>query len=138
MFLFIKIDQAKNQLLCSTEFVGIGELVELWQTGKATPPQIGGKVLRKVADPNLFEVRWAYESQDFVGKQYSLAEDCVFRVMMKKMSGTRRRKFAQVEKKIVDTEHDGDFKETKVVKAKTGSVRKRPTKTKKKKKKGKQ
>ena len=93
--------------------------------------QIGGKLLKKIADPNLFEVKQAYESQEFVGKQYSVGPDCVFRVLMKNMSGTRRRRFSDYEKKIINTENDGDYEDKKVVKAKTGSVRARKKTTKK-------
>jgi hypothetical protein len=127
MFKYLQINTEKNALLCSTELVGVGELVELHQAGEATPMQITGKILKKLADPNLFVIHATYETQDFVGKKYSLAENCIFRVAFKTMSGTRRRKFSEFEKFIVNTEHGPDFKDTevKVVKAKTGSVRKK-------------
>ena len=133
MFLFIKIDTSKNELLCSTEYVGIGELVEIYQNGMATPMQIVGRTLQKIQDPNLFEVCQAYGNQEAIGKRYAMAEDCIFRVMKKTMSGTRRRKFSAAEKSIVDLEHDSDFKEKKVIKAKTGSVRKKTPRKKSKK-----
>lgn len=132
MFKFISIDTEKNILLCSTELVGVGELALMHVSGEATPMQLGGKILKKIADPNLFEVKQAYESQEFVGKQYSVGPDCVFRVLMKNMSGTRRRRFSDYEKKIINTENEGDYEDKKVVKAKTGSVRARKKTTKKK------
>jgi hypothetical protein len=131
MFKFLSIDTEKNVLLCSTELVGVGELTELHVSGDATPMQINGKILKKVADPNLFEVKQAYESQEFVGKQYSVGPDCVFRILMRNISGSRRRRFSDDEKKIINTENDGDFEDKKVVKAKTGSVRSRKKKKKK-------
>lgn len=132
MFKFLSIDTEKNILLSSTELVGVGELAEMYVSGEATPMQINGKILKKVADPNLFEIKQAYESQEFVGKQYSVGPDCVFRILMRNMSGTRRRRFSEYEKKIVNTENEGDYEDKKVVKAKTGSVRTRKKTAKKK------
>lgn len=129
MFKFLSIDTEKNVLLCDTELVGVGELAEMHVSGEATPMQINGKIMKKIADPNLFEIKQAYESQEFVGKQYSVGPDCVFRVLMRNMSGTRRRRFSECEKKIVNMENEGDYEDKKVVKAKTGSVRARKKKT---------
>jgi hypothetical protein len=127
MFKHLSIDPNKNLLLCSTDLVGVGERVELHAPGGtgATPIQIAGKIMKKVADPNLFEVETSYDSQEFVGKRYYVEQDCVFRVLTKSIGGTRRRKFAKDEKEIVNLENNDDFIEKKVVKAKTGSVRKK-------------
>ena len=134
MFKHLLIDVRRNMLLCSTDLVGVGERVELHAPGDggATPIQITGKILKKVDDPNLFEIETAYDSQEFVGKRYHVEQDCIFRILTKTIGGTRRRKFARDERKIVNLENDEDFVERKVVKAKTGSVRKKRKKAKKK------
>jgi hypothetical protein len=139
MFRSIVINTKKNILLCDTELVGIGELVELFSLGenRDTPPQIMGKILKKVSDPNLFEVYEAYDSQDYVGKRYLVEADCIFRILMKTMGGTRRRKFSEAEKHITNVEHDNSYQEKKVIKAKTGSVRKNNISTNKSKSKSK-
>jgi hypothetical protein len=48
--------------------------------------------------------------------------------MMKNLSGKRRRRFSEIEKQIVSMEHEDSFDGTKVVRAKTGSIRKKATK----------
>jgi len=133
MFKHVLIDPSKNMLLCNTDLVGVGERVELHAPGGtgATPIQIAGKILKKVADPNLFQVETSYDSQEFVSKKYRVEQDCVFRILTKTIGGTRRRKFAADEREIVNLEHDEDYVEKKVVKAKTGSVRKKRKKKKK-------
>jgi hypothetical protein len=127
MFKYLMVDPEKNMLLCSTDLVGIGEIVEIHSLGEGsgTPPQITGKILRKVADPNCFQVQVAYDSHEYVGKKYPADPRCIFRILIRTVGGTRRRKFAKDEKVIVNMEKGENFKEKKVTKAKTGSVRKK-------------
>jgi hypothetical protein len=89
-----------------------------------TPPQAGGRILRKVADPNIYEVTTSYDGHDAVGRRYEIGPKCILRIVMRTLSGRRRRKFNEEEKAIVDLEKGENYKEKKVSRAKTGSVRK--------------
>jgi hypothetical protein len=123
-FKLLTIDTEKNLLLCDTTLVGKDELVEINKPDDVTPPQACGRILRKISDPNLYEVTTAYDGHEALGRQYELGPKCVLRVVMRNLSGRRRRKFTDDEKGIVDLERDENFKEKKVSRAKTGSVRK--------------
>jgi len=124
MFRYLAIDTAQNMLLCDGCLVGIGELVEIHQPDADTPPQAGGKILKKLEDPGLFMVQVAYDGHESIGKKYTLGSKCVLRVVSRNLSGKRRRKCHDLEQKIVDVEKQDNFKERKVSRAKTGSVRK--------------
>lgn len=131
MFKSITIDTEQNKLLCSTELVGKGELVEIFSSDENSPPQASGRILQKLQDPNVFVVYISYDSSDAVGRRYILGEHCIFRILKKNLSGKRRRKFAREEAIIVDMEKGDDFVDRKINRAKTGSVR-RASKGKKK------
>lgn len=121
MFKYIVIDQEKNKLLCNSLLVGIGEIAEIYEKSDATPPQATGKILIKIEDPDVFAV---CESDAFAPR-YEAGERCIFKILCKNLSGSKRRKFFKEEKAIVNIEHGIDYHEQKVCKAKTGSVRKR-------------
>ena len=123
MYKHLVIDTSRNALLASPNLVGMGELVEIYAPDENTPMQAGGKVLRKVKE-NLFEVHLSYETEGS-GNSYALGEKCVLKVVARNRSGMLRRRFSKEEKLIVSMERPKEFAETKVVRAKTGSVRKR-------------
>lgn len=125
MYKHLVIDTSHNSLLCSTNLVGIGELVEIHAPDDDTPRQAGGKILRKLKDPGQFVVHATYDGHESLGNHYQLGEKCVLRVLAKNRSGAIRRRFGSDEKAIVNLEKDETFQEKKVVRAKTGSVRKR-------------
>jgi hypothetical protein len=124
MYKHLTIDTAHNKLLASKDIVGIGELVEIYSPDEDTTPQACGRVLRKLSD-GKFVVHSACDSNEAVGNVYSLGEFAVLRILGKNRSGTLRRRFSSDEKQIVNLEKAGKFTEKKVIKAKTGSVRKR-------------
>ena len=124
MYKHLIIDTKRNLLLCSKELVGIGELVEIYSADENTPPQAGGRILRKLSD-GTFMVHTAFDSHEAVGFTYSLGEFTVLRILARNRSGSLRRRFSTDEKLIVNLEKMVNFTEKKVVKAKTGSVRKR-------------
>jgi len=125
VFKYLVIDTSHNSLLCSSNLVGIGELVEIHAPDDDTPRQAGGKILRKLKDPGHFVVHATYDGHESLGSFYQLGEKCILRILAKNRSGTIRRRFSNDEKAIVNLEKDEDFEEQKVVRAKTGSVRKR-------------
>jgi len=118
----LTIDSEHNRLLCNTPLVGLGEIVEVFEPADS-PPQAVGRLLQKIKDPNVFVVNVSYDGHEAIGKQYEFSDRCVFRVVLKNASGSRRRKFSKEEKSIVSTEKGDDFVESKIVRAKTGSVR---------------
>ena len=124
MYKHITIDSDTNMLLCSTKLVGNGELVEIFAPDQESPRQACGRILRKI-DDKTFEVHQSFDGHDALGRRYELGEKCVLRVLLRNLSGTKRRKFASDEKVIVSMEKDEHFREKKVTRAKTGSVRKR-------------
>lgn len=124
MFKCIVIDSEYNKLLCNTNLVGKGELVEIHSLDEDTPPQATGKVLQKISDPNYFIVHNGYDI-DADGLKYKIGEKCILRVLSKNKSGSRKRRFSKDEKIIVNIESGPNFKEKKIIKAKTGSVRKK-------------
>ena len=126
MYKHLIIDTSHNKLLCSQDLVGIGELVEIYSPDDNTPPQACSRILRKRSD-GTFIVHSAYDSHESVGFAYTLGEFAVLRVLARNRSGTLRRRFSADEKQIVNLEKTVNFTEKKVVKAKTGSVRKRKT-----------
>ena len=123
MYKHLVIDPDRNNLLCSPNLVGMGELVEIYAPDEDTPQQACGKVLRKVKE-NLFEIHLSYETEGS-GNSYAMGEKCVLKVVAKNRSGLLRRRFSKDEKLIVSTEKPKEFTECKVIRAKTGSVRKR-------------
>lgn len=126
MYKHILIDTERNMLICDPASCGKGELVEIHERDDATPAQITGKILRKIADPNIFQLHISYDDDQPVEekKMYTLGEKCSLRILYRNKSGTYRRKCSKEEKVIVNLEKGQNFKETKVCKAKTGSVRK--------------
>jgi hypothetical protein len=124
VFKFLNIDSEKNLLLCDTTLVGKDELVEINKPDEVTPPNAGGRILKKVEEPNVYEVVTAYDGHDAMGRRYEVGPKCIMRVVMRTLSGRRRRKFSDEEKMIVDMEKGENYKEKKVSRAKTGSVRK--------------
>jgi len=135
MFKTITIDTEKNWLLCSTDLVGLGEIAEIWTSDKDSPPQATGRHLQKIKDPNIFIVYESFDNHDIVGTKYAIGANCVLRVLMRNLSGSRKRKFSSDEKKIVNMVREEGTKDIKVSRAKTGSVRqkKKGSVTKKKK-----
>ena len=123
MFKHLTIDSSHNNLLASPNLVGMGELVEVYAPDENTPMQAGGKVLRKIKE-NLFEVHLSYETEGS-GNSYALGEKCILKVVARNRSGMLRRRFSKEEKLIVSMEKPKEFTECKVVRAKTGSVRKK-------------
>ena len=123
MYKHLVIDTSHNNLLASPNVVGMGELVEIFAPDENTPMQAGGKVLRKIKE-NLFEVHLSYETEGS-GNSYALGEKCILKVVARNRSGMLRRRFSKEEKLIVSMEKPKEFTELKVVRAKTGSVRKR-------------
>ena len=123
MYKHLVIDPSHNHLLASPNLVGMGELVEIFAPDENTPMQAGGKVLRKIKE-NLFEVHLSYETEGS-GNSYALGEKCVLKVVARNKSGMLRRRFSKEEKLIVSMEKPKEFTECKVVRAKTGSVRKK-------------
>lgn len=121
MFKYLVIDSEKNKLLCNSILVGIGELAEVYEKDTWTPSMALGRILRKVADPDVFE---AFEGPAVI-KSFQTGERCVLKVLCKNMSGGKRRKFFKEERNIVNMEHGAEYHERKVCKSKTGSVRKK-------------
>lgn len=124
MYKYIVIDSEQNMLLASTGLVGNGELVEIYAPDPDSPRQACGRILRKI-DDDTFEVHQSFDGHDALGRRYSLGEKCILRVLLRNLSGAKRRKFASDEKIIVSMEKDEHFREKKVTRAKTGSVRKK-------------
>ena len=130
MYRLVEINSEKNMLLCSSSLVGKEELVEVHAPGPDTPSQVLSNVLQKTKDPDIFVVRAAF-SNEMVGKEFKCGENCVMRVLRRSLSGVRRRKFGKDEREIVDLEKGDNWKERKISRAKTGSVRKRSKKKRK-------
>jgi hypothetical protein len=124
MYFHLIYDSAHNMLIASPSLVGLHEIVEVYSPDEETPKQAGGRLLRKIAEPNVFIANVDEEGSDDV-KKYELGDKCLARIMMKNLSGTRKRKFSEVEKNITSMEHDDSVKEHKVVRAKTGSIRRK-------------
>jgi hypothetical protein len=123
----VTIDLDKNMLLCSTQLVGLKEIVEVFspdETSSNTSITSIGRILEKISDPNIFVVRGTFEGHEAIGKEYALGEKFMFRVLKKSLSGIKRRKFKE-QSQIVDWERDENTKERRVVRAKTGTVRKK-------------
>ena len=123
MYKHLVIDSSHNHLLCSNGLVGLNELVEVFAPDEESPPQACGKILRKIKDPAIYVVHASYEGHESIGITYVLGEKCVLKVLGKNRSGTIRRRFSADEKQIVNLENSAT--EKKVVRAKTGSVRKK-------------
>lgn len=124
MYKHITIDSEHNLLVCSMGLVGNGELAEIYAPDQESPPQACSRILRKIGE-KLFEVHQSFDGNDAIGRRYLLGERCLLRILMRNLSGAKRRKFASDEKTIVDTEKSPAYRERKVTRAKTGSVRKR-------------
>lgn len=118
------IDMQHNMLLCTNNLVGIGELVEIHAPDEETPRQACGKTLRKLKDPNIYVVHATYDGHDALGNCYYIGDRSVLRVRNRNRSGMLRRKHPD-EKVIVNVEKAERYKERRVVRAKTGSVRRR-------------
>lgn len=127
MFKHLTIDTEHNKLLASQELVGIGELVEVYAPAEDTPPQASGRVLRKTAD-GIFIVHSAGDFHEGAGNSYRIGGEAILRILGRNRSGTTRRRFTNDEKFIVSIEKTLHFSEKKIVKAKTGSVRKKKSK----------
>lgn len=123
-FKFLNIDTERNLLLCNSSLVGLGELVEIHAPDDETPRSACGKTLRKLKDSNVYVVHAAYEGHETLENSYVVGERCILRVVARNRSGTIRRKSSE-EKLIVNLEKNERYKEKRVVRAKTGSVRKR-------------
>lgn len=132
MYRYLEIDVSKNMLLCSTSLVGKNELAEIHAPDDQTPSRALSNILCKIKDPNVFVVQTSYTGHEALGKEISIGDKCVLRILKRNLSGIRRRKFSNDEKSIVDLEKGEDFIERKVSRAKTGSVRKHKKKKKKK------
>lgn len=126
MYYHLIFDSSHNMLICSPTLVGMNEIVEVYSPDDGTPQQACGRLLRKVQEPNIFVANGHEDDMDV--RKYTLGDKCLARIMMKNLSGTRRRKFSDVEKGITSMEHDDSVIEHKVVRAKTGSIRKRKKK----------
>jgi len=124
-FTYLNIDVERNLLLCSTALVGLDELVEIHAPDDDTPPQACGKILRKLKDPNIYVVQTGVLDSDPEAINYEMGIRSIMRVIGRNRSGMLRRKFTPDEKLIVNLEKNEKFKERRVVRAKTGSVRKR-------------
>lgn len=124
MYKYIVIDTEQNMLLCSQGLVGTGELVEIYSPDDISPRQACGRILQKLED-GRFEVHQSFDGHDALGRRYELGEKCIMRVLLRNLSGARRRRFAAEEKDIVQMEKGDNFREKKVARAKTGSVRRR-------------
>lgn len=122
LYKHLVIDHAHNQILCDPKLVGLGELVEIYAPDDDTPRQACGKTLHKIKDPNIFVPQSAYDAHEMDGS-YALGERAVLKILARNNSGIRRRKSSAEEKLIVNMERNDRFKEMKVVRAKTGSVR---------------
>jgi hypothetical protein len=81
-------------------------------------------VLVKLEDTDAFMVKTAFNGHEAIGKTFNLGEKCVLRILRRTVGGTRRRRHASVERLAVDMEKDEHYRERKVNRAKTGSVRK--------------
>ena len=125
MYKCVLIDTEHNRLVCDPSLVGTGELVEIYERDHVTPPQLTGKILKKIKEPNTFEIHTTFDSNESLGKVYVVGEKCLLRVVEKNLNGTRKRRFSNDEKIIVDNQHSKEFKEIKIRKAKTGSIRSR-------------
>jgi hypothetical protein len=123
-FVYVNIDVARNLLLASTSLVGIGELVEIHAPDDDTPRQACGKTLRKTKDTNVYIIHTASEPVDS-SSTYLMGERAILRVIARNRSGMLRRKFTPDEKLIVNLEKNERYKERRIVRAKTGSVRKK-------------
>jgi hypothetical protein len=124
MYKYLVIDTSHNNLLASTNLVGLSELVEIHAPDEVTPRQACGKILRKLRDPGTFAVYSTCEN-DCTGLVYTVGDHCIFKVVAKNRSGMLRRRHARDEKLIVNMERTPSYKERKIVRAKTGSVRKK-------------
>lgn len=125
LYRHLVIDTQHNMLLASNDLVGIGELVEIHAPDEETPRQACGKTLRKTKDPNIYVVQAAYDGHDALANTYILGSRSILRIVARNRSGSLRRKSSTEEKLIVNLEKNERFKEKRVVRAKTGSVRKR-------------
>jgi hypothetical protein len=125
-FVYVNIDLERNLLLCSTDLVGFGELVEIHAPDEDTPPQACGRTLQKIEDPNIYVFHKTGDDDEPPpsSQTYLLGQKCILRVVARNRSGVIRRGFANYEKAIVNLEKTKTFKERKIVRAKTGSVRK--------------
>ena len=123
---YLVIDTQHNMLCCNNSLVGIGELVEIFAPDDDTPRNACGKTLRKTKDSNQYVLHSNYENAEET--VYELGPRCVLRVVARNRSGTLRRKSSEEEKQIVNLEKNEKFREKRVVRAKTGSVRKRKRK----------
>lgn len=123
MYKHIVIDSEHNRLLCSPNLVGRGEIVEIYSLDENTDSNATGKVFVKTEEPNVFQPR--SDNNSVESRQYLFGDKCVVRILFRNLSGTKRRKFSSDEKVIVNMEHGTSFKEKRVVKAKTGSVRRK-------------
>lgn len=126
LYKHITIDTNKNRLLCSSNLVGLGELVEIFSLDNETPPQASGKTLKKTSEPNVF-FDYSNGSTDSHSKMYFVGNECILRVVARNRSGMLRRKTPE-EKLIVNMEVIDPQKESKIIRAKTGSVRKKEKK----------
>ena len=128
-FLYLNIDKERNLLLCSNDLVGIGELVEIHAPDEETPRQACGKTLRKTKDPNEYVIQTgSFEHHVDSISTYMIGNRSVLRVVARNRSGALRRNSSSEEKQIVNLEKNERYKEKRVVRAKTGSVRKRKRK----------
>jgi hypothetical protein len=128
MYKYLCIDTEFNKLLCSTNLVGLGELVEIHEADQNTPRQACTRILRKLADVaggGEYVVHISYDGHDAVGLTYTVGERSVLRVLARNRSGMLRRRFSNDEKAIVNIEKAEKFIEKKIVRAKTGSVRRK-------------
>lgn len=127
-FTYLEIDAERNLLLCNSSLVGIAELVEIYAPDDSTPRNACGKTLRKTKE-NIYVLHSNYENAEET--IYELGSRCILRVVARNRSGTLRRKSSNEEKQIVNLEKNEKFQEKRVVRAKTGSVRKRRGKARK-------
>jgi hypothetical protein len=125
-FVYVNIDLDRNLLLCSTDLVGFGELVEIHVPDEDTPPQACGRTLQKIEDPNIYIFHKTGDDEAPPSSlHYKVGQKCILRVVARNRSGVIRRRFAAYEKAVVNIEKTKAFKERKVIRAKTGSVRSR-------------
>jgi len=119
MFKYLIIDPERNHLLCDVSLVGKGEMVEIFELDRETPPQTTGRLMIKAGEPNLFEVCQSFDGHDALGRQYRVGPRCILKILSRSLSGIRRRKFSSDEKQIVMENQKERF----LARAKTGSVR---------------
>lgn len=123
---YLVIDIEHNMLLCDSSLVGLGEIVEISAPDDDTPRQACGKILRKLKDPNVYVLNTGGGLEPAI---YMIGSRCVLRILARNRSGALRRKSSPEEKLIVNLEKNGTERaEKQVVRAKTGSVRKRKKK----------